>query len=188
MNEMSSRLNSIGSALFTDPWSLVREPGRVIATLLSAVALAAPAVPGLPDVTAGGSSWEFEDAGFGRQQQLTEIEQDLHRGLLELRAREAVDYLSGSGPLVLDPELQLQAQGVARANAAEGRERASLDSNVSMIQAHLPVEEASGEAVLDLWLRSQPHTDNILDPAYTVYGLSAAEGGGQVWVVILFSR
>lgn len=193
MNEMSSRLNSIGSELFADPMSLVREPNRAIATLISAATLATPAFVGVP--TDGfwpegveGSSVQYEDPGVDEQQELTGIEQDLQRGLLELRAREAVDYLSGSGPLILDPALQLQAQDAARTNAASGREQPSLNHNVSMIQAHLPVEQASGAAFLDLWLRSQPHTDVILDPAYAFYGVAAVEGGGQVWAVILFSR
>ncbi|MDR7330173.1 CAP domain-containing protein [Corynebacterium guangdongense] len=199
MNEMSSRLAVLGSELINDPLNLVREPNRVFATLLSAATLAASTVLG---VTAGeggagyfgGSSGDygdfadFEDPALQEQQRLTAIEQDLQRGLLELRAREAVDYLSGSGPLLPDPALQLQAQDAARDNAANGREQAFLDSNVSMIQASLPAESASGEAFLDLWLRSAPHTEIILDPAYAFYGVSTAQGHGKVWAVILFSR
>lgn len=196
MNEMSSRLAVLGSELINDPLSLVREPNRVIATLLSVATLAASALLGVTveegwtgrPSGSSGSYEDFTDPAFEEQQRLTGIEQDLQRGLLELRAREAVDYLSGSGPLLLDPALQLQAQDTARDNAANGREQASLGSNVSMIQASLPVESASGEAFLDLWLRSAPHTEVILDPAYAFYGVSTAQGHGRVWAVILFSR
>lgn len=193
MNDLSSRVTALASEIRHDPMSLVQGSHRLLAALMSIAVMVATVVLGVADddPRAGqvtGSSEHYQDPGFQAQQRLTRIETDLQRGLLELRVRESVDYLSGSGPLILDPAMQLQAQATARSNAVTGREDAALDRNVGMIQAHLPVDEASGEAFLDLWLRSPAHADVILDPGYAFYGVSAAQGDGQVWAVILFSR
>lgn len=123
----------------------------------------------------------YEVPGPEDAERLEEIRVDIDTAVRELRQKESVP------PVVMDPvRLQRGAQRWAECSAASGRQSNS-PADVTMLQHHLPVQNASGHAFLDAWLHSQPHTDVILDERYVFYGIGVAQGHGEVWVTLQFS-
>lgn len=55
-----------------------------------------------------------------------------------------------------------------------------------MIQVNLPVEGASGHAIVDAWLHSEAHTAVILDPDHVYAGIGIAQADDRVWVAVQF--
>ena len=174
----------------SDPVAALRDLLPRITALLTITSLVWAVVTGI-----GGSGDNDHDPGGGSsaegsgdyrqpplevQEQLNAIQSDLIQAVLELRNSEGVP------PVVMDMDLQIDAQHWAERNAVLGREDNS-PANVAMVQAHLPLEQASGHAVLEQWLHSEPHTAVLLDGAHAWRGVGVAYGHGQVWAVLQFS-
>ena len=75
------------------------------------------------------------------------------------------------------------AQRQAERNAVAGEELAS-PHNVTMLQYSMPLESASGYAVVDAWLHSEAHAAEMLNPRYTLYASAVTVGHGKVWVAL----
>lgn len=181
---LSSLPKSLGDA-FRNPQQLIAVLVS-LAALISTVILGTSSGTGDDEHTVPGSSDSYVDPGIADQVRLGQIEGELRHGLQELRADDAFEHLGGSGPLTQLPNLDEQALTTAKSNAVEGQE-GTLDLNVTMLQAHLPVEEATAANLLGLWLHSEEHTELIVNSDYAFYGLGVAQGHGQVWVVLLLS-
>lgn len=134
-----------------------------------------------------GSSDQYVAPDLDAQAHLDTIREDFGSGLQELRIRELEATGNFAAPLVLDPQLALQAQKLAESNAVENKE-GELDRNLSAIQLHLPVESSSAQQFFQQIVSSQPHTDVLVDPEMTFYGIGVAQGHGQVWLTVVMSR
>lgn len=174
----------------SDPLAALRDLLPRLTALVTVVSLVWALITGLgndedtPGHGAGdGSSTEepgYVPPGPDVQLQLEQIRTDLMQAVLELRHREGVP------PVVMDARLQIHAQDWAERTAVLGREEPS-PANVAMVQANLPLEGASGYAILEQWLQSEPHTAVLLDPAHVNRGVGLAVGHGRVWAVVQLS-
>lgn len=133
-----------------------------------------------------GSSVDYRYPGYEEQMRLETIKTDINAGIKSLRDSEFEYSHTAVGPVVMDLDLQRLAQQKAESNAVEGREP-GLDRNVAMVQAHMPAKNASGRALLQQWLDSNAHSEVLVDPRHTFYGIGAAYSDDFVWVVVLFS-
>ncbi|AGF73317.1 CAP domain-containing protein [Corynebacterium halotolerans] len=174
----------------SDPVAAIRDLLPRLTALMTVVSLVWAVVAGLggstppapePDDDVPGAELpDYQQPPLEVQEELETIRTDLIQAVLELRHGEGVP------PVVTDGNLQIGAQHWAERNAVLGREDNS-PANVAMVQAHLPIEQASGHTLLDQWLHSGPHTAVLIDPAHTVRGVGLAHGHGQVWAVVQFS-
>lgn len=180
------------STVLRDPVTALRNAKPLLTALGGIFAILLTVIVGLhssgaqdPDREMG-SSADYVAPLPGEQARLDTIGTDLNLAVKALRADEFEETGVVSPPLVLDPTLQIQADRWAKSNAVEGRESA-IDRNVSMLQVNLPSEEASAEALISRILGSPAHTDVLLDPEMTFYGIGVARGHERVWAVLLFS-
>lgn len=178
----------------SDPVAAIRDLLPRITALLTVVSLVWTVITGAGgagdgdgdgDGNPGGGSGvespgDYEQPPLEVQEQLNTIQTDLMQAVLELRHNDGVP------PVVIDAELQIDAQHWAERNAVLGREDNS-PANVAMVQAHLPLEQASGHAVLEQWLHSEQHAEVLIDDAHAWRGVGVAYGHGQVWAVLQFS-
>lgn len=141
----------------------------------------APGATPAPGESEGADYTDYEVPDLNRQAELETIRSDINLAIKQLRLNEL------SPPVIMDPlNLQFEAQRWAEQAAVTGR-LADSPQNVTMIQHHLPESGASGYAFLEDWLHSPAHTNVLLDPRYTFYGIGVAVGRGQVWVAVQFS-
>ncbi|MDO5512229.1 CAP domain-containing protein [Corynebacterium sp.] len=147
----------------------------LLAALLMAVLPNNPATedPGDPDTG-------YVQPDPQTQESLEQIRRDINAAVIELRDKEGVP------PLLPAPHLQLAAQRLAERSAVAGQQLPS-DNNVTMVQHHLPVAEASGHAFLNAWLHSTAHTEALLDARYVFSAVGVAIGHGEVWVAVQLS-
>lgn len=141
--------------------------------------------PGGPGSGGPDSDSPGEDVGYvlpepGVQARLSEISNEVAAAVTALRLQEHGQILQH------DPVLQLAAQQHAERTAVLG-ELVNSPHNVAMVQHSLPLEAASGHAVMDAWLRSAPHTEVLLDQRYFFSGIGVAYGHGRVWVALQLS-
>ncbi|MDO5669011.1 MAG: CAP domain-containing protein [Corynebacterium sp.] len=145
----------------------------LIMTLLMAV------LPGGGDIV---DDIDTVDTGYVQpdpdtQAALDKIREDVGLALLQLRAEEGV------APVAMTPGLQFAAQRQAERNAVAGEELPS-PHNVTMLQYSMPLDTASGHAVVDAWLHSEAHAAQMLHPRYTLYATAVTFGHGKVWVAL----
>lgn len=175
----------------SDPVAAIRDLLPRVTALMTVVSLVWAVVTGIggstpsapePDDDVPGVELpeEYQQPPLEVQEELESIRTDLMQAVLELRHGEGVS------PVIINPNLQIDAQHWAERNAILGREDSS-PANVAMVQAHLPLEQASGHALLEQWLYSEPHTAVLLDPGHVTRGVGLAYGHGQVWAVVQFS-
>ncbi len=176
-----------------DPLAAFRDLLPRLAALLTVVSIAWAMVAGLAGGNDGGEEFpagpgdgsSVEDPGYQPpspdvQLELETIRSELMQAVLSLRHEEGVP------PVVMDIDLQIHAQDWAERTAVVGREDPS-PANVTMVQANLPWDQASGHAFLEQWLYSRPHTEVLLNPAHSSQGVGLAVGQGRVWVVLQFT-
>lgn len=143
--------------------------------------LTGPGGSSAPGKSDGADYTDYEAPDLNRQAELETIRNDINLAIKQLRFDELAP------PVIMDPlNLQFEAQRWAEQAAVTGRLEDS-PQNVTMIQHKLPEAGASGYAFLEDWLRSPSHTNVLLDPRYTFYGIGVAVGHGQVWVAVQFS-
>jgi len=127
-----------------------------------------------------GPDCAYIDPAPSDQVRLEKMRSEVYKAIQELRAEEFVP------PVALGlAERQFQAQRWAERSACLGVEEPTPE-NVSMIQVNLPVEGASGHAIVDAWLHSEAHTAVILDPDHVFAGIGIAQADDRVWVAVQF--
>lgn len=159
-------------ALLLNTGTLITVVGLIM-TLLMAV------LPGGGDLV---DDVDAVDTGYVQpdpetQARLAQIRDDVGAALVDLRAEEGVP------PVAMTLRLQYAAQRQAERNAVAGEELAS-PHNVTMLQYSMPLESASGYAVVDAWLHSEAHAAEMLNPRYTLYASAVTVGHGKVWVAL----
>ncbi|MDY3127333.1 MAG: CAP domain-containing protein [Corynebacterium sp.] len=77
------------------------------------------------------------------------------------------------------------AAAKAQLNAVTGRED-KTDENIGMLQAHLPLAEASGWKFIEKFRISPAHVQTLLAPQFLHMAVGVAYGHGNVWLVIQF--
>lgn len=189
---LPARVTAATKKMFRDPLSLLRDVKPLVTALGGIFAILLTVVLGLSSPGAQdpgrevGSSDDYIAPMPDDQAHLEEIRTDMGYAIKELRAREFEETGVLVPPMVIDPTLQIQADRWAQSNAVENSESA-IERNIAMLQVHLPAEEATAEKLVGLILQSQPHTDLLLDPGMSFYGIGMAQGHGQVWAVIMMS-
>ena len=85
------------------------------------------------------------------------------------------------------PARQAAAQYKSQENAVTGQE-GPVEENISMLQAHLPLAEASGYEFIERLRNSEPHAAVFMEPSSVHMAVSAAYSAGDdtVWLVLQF--
>lgn len=133
------------------------------------------------DPEAGGSSKEYVQPDPDIAMKLHTIGEDLNTAINTWRLEESM------APVFPRTDRFSAAQQKAQYNALHKTQTPS-DENVSMLQHHMPLKDASGWAFAEAWRKSAPHMAVIQDPANVEYGLGIAYADGEVYVVIQFAR
>ncbi|OAH30238.1 hypothetical protein AYJ05_11335 [Corynebacterium stationis] len=115
------------------------------------------------------------------QTKLATIEDEVYNAINEMRQEQ---YL---GRAFKYPERQAAAQYKAQENAVTGQE-GPVEENISMLQAHLPLAEASGYEFIERLRNSEPHAAVFMEPSIVHMAVSAAYSAGDdtVWLVLQF--
>ena len=115
------------------------------------------------------------------QTKLATIEDEVYNAIHEMRQEQ---YL---GIAFKYPERQAAAQYKAQENAVTGQE-GPVEENISMLQAHLPLAEASGYEFIERLRNSEPHAAVFMEPSSVHMAVSAAYSAGDdtVWLVLQF--
>lgn len=138
-----------------------------------------------------------EDPGYTAplahvQAQLDTIQFEVYQAVNNMRET------SGTGSAFEYQDRSERAQNKAETNAVSGRED-QVDENISMVQAHLPLNmpnsefepgtpEASGYDFVETLRRSKAHYDVLMDPLHLHMGVGIAYSAHDdtVWLVIQF--
>lgn len=172
--------------LSSNPVAVIREHASALTAIIGIIAMLGTVFFGINSGIGSdpervqGSSGDYAAPGPTEQQRLNEIHQELSYELLEARATENVS------PVIRDAGLQLQAQDKAETNAVDNEEQ-RLDRSVAMVMVNTPLEQASGETLMNTLLDSPDHKDVIVDSAHDNYGIGVAFGSDRVWAVLIFS-
>lgn len=115
------------------------------------------------------------------QTKLSTIEDEVYGAINEMRQEQ---YL---GIAFKYPSRQTAAQYKAQENAVTGQE-GPVEENISMLQAHLPLAEASGYEFIERLRNSEPHAAVFMEPSSVHMAVSAAYSAGDdtVWLVLQF--
>src|SRR5699024_12265302 len=115
------------------------------------------------------------------QTKLGTLEAQVYRALNEMRQEQHL------GMAFKYPERQDAAQYKAQENAVTGQED-PVEENISMLQAHLPLAEASGYEFIERLRNSGPHAAVFIEPSIVHMAVSAAYSAGDdtVWLVLYF--
>lgn len=115
------------------------------------------------------------------QTRLATVEDEVYNAINEMRQEQ---YL---GRAFNSPERQAAAQYKAQENAVTGQE-GPVEENISMLQAHLPLAEASGYEFIERLRNSKPHAAVFMEPSIVHMAVSAAYSAGDdtVWLVLQF--
>ncbi|HCM80365.1 MAG TPA: hypothetical protein DIS84_04055 [Corynebacterium stationis] len=115
------------------------------------------------------------------QTKLSTIEDEVYGAINEMRQEQ---YL---GIAFKYPERQAAAQYKAQENAVTGQE-GPVEENISMLQAHLPLAEASGYEFIERLRNSEPHAAVFMEPSSVHMAVAAAYSAGDdtVWLVLQF--
>ncbi|WP_301205697.1 CAP domain-containing protein [Corynebacterium stationis] len=115
------------------------------------------------------------------QTKLATIEDEVYYAINEMRQEQHL------GMAFKYPERQDAAQYKAQENAVTGQE-GPVEENISMLQAHLPLAEASGYEFIERLRNSEPHAAVFMEPSSVHMAVSAAYSAGDdtVWLVLQF--
>lgn len=134
-----------------------------------------------PVETAPNTHPDYRTPSLEVQTQLATIQTEVYQAVNEMRQEQNL------GLVFEYPERQDAAQLKAQTNAVTGTEE-PVAENISMLQAHLPLEEASGYEFIERLRTSEPHAAVLMDSQYLNMAVSAAYSGddNQVWLVVQF--
>ena len=115
------------------------------------------------------------------QTKLSTIEDEVYNAINEMRQEQHL------GMAFKYPERQDAAQYKAQENAVTGQE-GPVEENISMLQAHLPLAEASGYEFIERLRNSEPHAAVFMEPSSVHMAVSATYSAGDdtVWLVLQF--
>ena len=115
------------------------------------------------------------------QTKLATIEDEVYNAINEMRQEQHL------GMAFVYPARQAAAQYKAQENAVTGQE-GPVEENISMLQAHLPLAEASGYEFIERLRNSEPHAAVFMEPSSVHMAVSAAYSAGDdtVWLVLQF--
>ncbi|WLP88241.1 CAP domain-containing protein [Corynebacterium stationis] len=157
-------------------------------TLIAAVASGDTTSPG-GDAGDGDTSEETPVTGhpdyvapsLDVQTKLSTIDDEVYGAINEMRQEQHL------GMAFKYPERQDAAQYKAQENAVTGQE-GPVEENISMLQAHLPLAEASGYEFIERLRNSEPHAAVFMEPSSVHMAVSAAYSAGDdtVWLVLQF--
>ncbi len=108
---------------------------------------------------------------------------------------------AGVNPLRLNPQLTTAAQGHAQDMANTGRishtgsDGSTMRSRIDAtgyrwraIGENVAMGQPTAAAVMESWLNSPGHRQNLLNPTFTELGLGRAEAGGRLYWVQVFAK
>ncbi|MDN6136191.1 CAP domain-containing protein [Corynebacterium sp.] len=115
------------------------------------------------------------------QTKLSTIEDEVYNAINEMRQEQHL------GMAIVYPARQAAAQYKAQENAVTGQE-GPVEENISMLQAHLPLAEASGYEFIERLRNSEQHAAVFMEPSSVHMAVSAAYSAGDdtVWLVLQF--
>ena len=115
------------------------------------------------------------------QTKLSTIEDEVYGAINEMRQEQHL------GMAFVYPARQAAAQYKSQENAVTGQE-GPVEENISMLQAHLPLAEASGYEFIERLRNSEPHAAVFMDPSSVHMAVSTAYSAGDdtVWLVLQF--
>ncbi|AMJ45309.1 hypothetical protein [Corynebacterium stationis] len=175
----------------TNPSNLIKIGITAITLTLTLIAAVASGGAPSPEGGAGDEDTSEETPLTGHpdyvapslevQTKLATIEDEVYNAIHEMRQEQ---YL---GIAFKYPERQAAAQYKAQENAVTGQE-GPVEENISMLQAHLPLAEASGYEFIERLRNSEPHAAVFMDPSSVHMAVSTAYSAGDdtVWLVLQF--
>ena len=175
----------------TNPSNLIKIGITAITLTLTLIAAVASGGATSPESDAGDADTSEETPVTGHpdyvapsldvQTKLATIEDEVYNAIHEMRQEQ---YL---GIAFKYPERQAAAQYKAQENAVTGQE-GPVEENISMLQAHLPLAEASGYEFIERLRNSEPHAAVFMEPSSVHMAVSAAYSAGDdtVWLVLQF--
>ena len=115
------------------------------------------------------------------QTRLATVEDEVYNAINEMRQEQHL------GMAFVYPARQAAAQYKSQENAVTGQE-GPVEENISMLQAHLPLAEASGYEFIEGLRNSEPHAAVFMDPSSVHMAVSTAYSAGDdtVWLVLQF--
>ncbi|PQM73603.1 hypothetical protein [Corynebacterium sp. J010B-136] len=115
------------------------------------------------------------------QTKLATIETEVYDAVNQMRQEQHL------GMAIKYPERQAATQYKAQTNALTGQED-PVEENISMLQAHLPLADASGYEFIEMLRTSEPHAAVLMQPSNLHMAVSAAYSAGDdmVWLVLQF--
>ncbi|MEY8579022.1 CAP domain-containing protein [Corynebacteriaceae bacterium 6-324] len=127
-----------------------------------------------------------EDPGYTTppahiQAQLDTIQTEVYDAINDMRTGENLSMIFEY------PDRQDAAQGKAELNAVTGEEN-PVDENISMLQAHLPLNEASGYEFIERLRTSESHLAVLMEPTnlHMAVGVAYSASDDKVWLVLQF--
>ena len=127
-----------------------------------------------------------EDPGYTAppahiQAQLDTIQVEVYDAINKMRTRENLSMIFEY------PDRQEAAQQKAELNAVTGKED-NVDEDISMSQAHLPLNEASGYEFIERLRKDPDHLAVMMDPnnLHMAVGVAYSVTDDTVWLVLQF--
>lgn len=175
----------------TNPSNLIKIGITAITLTLTLIAAVASGGTTSPEGDAGDEDTSEETPLTGHpdyiapslevQTKLSTIEDEVYDAIHEMRQEQHL------GMAFKYPERQAATQYKAQENAVTGQE-GPVEENISMLQAHLPLAEASGYEFIERLRNSEPHAAVLMEPSSVHMAASAAYSAGDdtVWLVLQF--
>lgn len=115
------------------------------------------------------------------QGQLDTIQAEVYEAVNKIRTAQ------GLSMIFKYPERQQAAQNKAELNAVTGKED-NVDADISMSQAHLPLNEASGYEFIERLRNDPDHLAVMMDPnnLHMAVGVAYSVTDDTVWLVLQF--
>lgn len=127
-----------------------------------------------------------EDPGYTAppehiQAQLDTIQTEVYDAINEMRTEQNLSMIFEY------PDRQAAAQDKAELNAVTGEEN-PVDENISMLQAHLQLNEASGYEFIERLRTSVSHLAVMMEPTnlHMAVGVAYSASDDKVWLVLQF--
>lgn len=127
-----------------------------------------------------------EDPGYTAppehiQAQLNTIQTEVYDAINEMRTEQNLSMIFEY------PDRQAAAQDKAELNAVTGEEN-PVDENISMLQAHLQLNEASGYEFIERLRTSESHLAVMMEPTnlHMAVGVAYSASDDKVWLVLQF--
>ena len=127
-----------------------------------------------------------EDPGYTAppehiQAQLDTIQTEVYDAINEMRTEQNLSMIFEY------PDRQAAAQDKAELNAVTGEEN-PVDENISMLQAHLQLNEASGYEFIERLRTSESHLAVMMEPTnlHMAVGVAYSASDDKVWLVLQF--